>query len=238
LTFAVSDYQYVLTFIGLLVVGLVISQLTAEVRDRAEAAQQREAETAALYALSRDLAAAENLEAILPAFMDHVNRSFGRSVAVFLPDPERPGLLLPYPHNQNFHPGENETAVAVWVYQHGQPAGQGTNTLAAAEARYIPLKTVEGVVGVLGVKPRTSKDPFQPEQRRLLEAFASQAALAIERAQLAEQAQQARLIQATEKLQTALLNSISHDLRTPLVSITACSVMPWNRLTTALETAR
>jgi two-component system sensor histidine kinase KdpD len=220
LTFAVSDYQYILTFIGLLVVSLVISHLTAEVRDRAEAAQQREAETAALYALSRDLAAAEGLEAILAAFMDHVSRSFGREVMVFLPDAERSGILVPYTHNKNIQPGENETAVAAWVYQHGQPAGRGTNTLAAAEAHYLPMKTVQGVVGVLGVKPRASGVGLQPEQRRLLEAFASQAALAIERAQLAEQAQQARLIQATEKLQAALLNSISHDLRTPLVSIT------------------
>jgi two-component system sensor histidine kinase KdpD len=73
---------------------------------------------------------------------------------------------------------------------------------------------------VLGVKPRERGKPLEPEQRRLLEAFASQAALAIERAQLAESARQMQLSQETEKLQTALLNSISHDLRTPLVSIT------------------
>ena len=75
-------------------------------------------------------------------------------------------------------------------------------------------------MGVLGVKPVAPGSYLAPEQRRLLEAFASQAALAIERAQLAEQARQAQLLQATEELQRALLNSISHDLRTPLVSIT------------------
>jgi two-component system sensor histidine kinase KdpD len=84
----------------------------------------------------------------------------------------------------------------------------------------MPLKTARGVVGVLGVKPLDPSSHLSPDQRRLLEAFASQAALAIERAQLAEQARQAQLSQATEELQRALLNSISHDLRTPLVSIT------------------
>jgi two-component system sensor histidine kinase KdpD len=82
------------------------------------------------------------------------------------------------------------------------------------------LKTSQGVVGVLGVKPKDSASHLSPDQRRLLETFASQAALAIERAQLAEQAQYAHLLQATDRLQTALLNSISHDLRTPLVTIT------------------
>jgi two-component system sensor histidine kinase KdpD len=220
LTFAVSDTEYILTFAGLLLVGLVISQLTADVRDRAEAAQQREADTAALYALSRDLAAAESLDAILHAFLDHVSQTFGREVVIFLPDLLRKGLLEPYTHNPQFQTDENEKAVAVWAYLHGQSAGHGTNTLAAAEARYIPLKTVQGTVGVLGIKPREPARSLEPEQRRLLEAFASQAALAIERAQLAEHARQAQISQETEKLQTALLNSISHDLRTPLVSIT------------------
>jgi two-component system sensor histidine kinase KdpD len=220
LNFAVSDTQYILTFVGLMVVSLVISQLTADVRDRAVSAQKREADTAALYGLSRDLAAKEKLDAILRVFLEHVAQAFGREVAIFLPDPERKGLLEPYTNSTLFLPDENEKAVAVWAYLHGQPAGRGTNTLTAAEARYLPLKTAQGTVGILGVKPRDQGKPLEPEQRRLLEAFASQAAVAIERAQLAEMARQAQLSQETEKLQTALLNSISHDLRTPLVSIT------------------
>jgi two-component system sensor histidine kinase KdpD len=115
---------------------------------------------------------------------------------------------------------ENELAVATWAFQHSQPAGRGTDTLPAAGVHYLPLTTARGVVGVLGVKPSDPNHRLSPDQRRLLGAFASQAALAIERAQLAEQARQTEVLQATEKLQTALLNSISHDLRTPLVSIT------------------
>jgi two-component system sensor histidine kinase KdpD len=114
-----------------------------------------------------------------------------------------------------------EMAVADWVYRHSEPAGRHTHTLPAAQLRYLPLKTAQGVVGVLGVgKPGTAEHDLTPAQRRLMEAFANQAAQAIERARLAEEARQIKLLQATEKLQNALLNSISHDLRTPLVSIT------------------
>ena len=111
-------------------------------------------------------------------------------------------------------------AVAQWAYQHDQPAGRGTDTLPAASLRCLPLRTGGGLVGVLGIRPADSGTPLTPEQRQTTEAFADQAALAIERASLAERVQQADLLKAADKLQTALLNSISHDLRTPLVSIT------------------
>ena len=92
--------------------------------------------------------------------------------------------------------------------------------LPAAQHPLPPLRTSNGLVGVLGVRPKETGNFLTSEQRQTFAAFTNQAALAIERAILAEQAQQAELLQATEKLQTALLNSISHDLRTPLVSIT------------------
>jgi two-component system sensor histidine kinase KdpD len=225
LTLAVSDTEYILTFAGLLVVGIVISQLTARVRDQAEAAERREADTSALYALSRDLAAAGGMDSILKAIIVHFGNTFGRQVAVYLPVSGDLDHLQLTDHSEGFTPDENEEAVATWAFQHGQMAGRGTDTLSAAEARYLPLKTAQGAIGVIGIQPRdTENGPglihLSPDQHRLSEAFASQAALAIERAQLAEQARQAHISQETEKLQTALLNSISHDLRTPLVSIT------------------
>jgi two-component system sensor histidine kinase KdpD len=220
LTLAVSDTEYILTFAGLLGVGLVISELTARVRDQADVAQRRETETATLYALSRDLSIAEGLEEIVRSVSENIAQTFGREVVIFLPEGEENERLKPYTPNLNFALDDHELAVAVWSYQHGQPAGHGTETLAASSARYIPLKTSKGIVGVLGVKPQKPGDQLTTDQRRLLETFASQAALAIERARLAEQAQYAQLLQAAERLQTALLNSISHDLRTPLVSVT------------------
>ncbi len=219
-TFVVSDTEYLLTFIGLFGVGLVISELTARVRDRAEVAHRRETETATLYALSRDLSIAEGLEEIVRSVTVNIGQTFGREIVIFLPERDENERLKSYTPNPNFALDENELAVAVWSFRHGQPAGRGTDTLTASDARYIPLKTSNGVVGVLGVKPKNQDDYLTTDQRRLLETFASQAALAIERARLAEQAQYAQLLQATERLQAALLNSISHDLRTPLVSVT------------------
>jgi two-component system sensor histidine kinase KdpD len=217
LTFAVRDSEYLLTFIGLLAVSLVISNLAVRVREQAEGAERRAAQTAELYALSRDLAVAVDLDAIMQAILSHVSQTFSREVAVLLPEGNGVKLRALSP---GFELNENELAVATWALQHNQPAGRGTSTLPAASVRYSPLQTARGVVGVLGVKPSDPNSHLTPDQQQLLDAFVSQAALAIERAQLAEQARQAEVLQATEKLQTALLNSISHDLRTPLVSIT------------------
>ena len=119
-----------------------------------------------------------------------------------------------------YHPDANELGVAAWAFEHDQPAGLGTDTLPAASLRCQPLKTARGMIGVLGIRPREPGMLLTPEQRQTFDSFTHQAAQAVERASLAEQARQADLLQATEKLQTSLLNSISHDLRTPLVSIT------------------
>jgi two-component system sensor histidine kinase KdpD len=217
LTLAVADTEYLLTFIGLLAVSLVISQLTAMVRGQAEAVQRREVETVELYELGRDLTVAADLDAVAQAAIFHVGQTFSREVAVFLPVNNdlavyalSPGLVI----------SDNDQAVATWVFEHGQEAGRGTETLPEASMRYQPLKTTRGVVGVLGVKPIDPSRHLTREQHRTLDTFANQIGLAVERASLAEQARQAEVLEITDKLQTALLNSISHDLRTPLVSIT------------------
>ncbi len=214
MTFAVSDTEYVLTFIGLFVVGLVISSLAAQAREQANAARDREAQTAKLYELSRDLAALFGLEGILQALLRHIHGTFGREGVILLP---QEGRLQPsVPFSGGLSLDENELAVADWVFRHGEPAGRNTDTLSAARLRYLPLKTARGVLGVLGILGPADPDRQLPrEQLRLMEAFTSQAAVAIERAQLAEEAQHAHVLQATEQLQAALLNSISHDLRTP-----------------------
>ncbi|MBN1991950.1 MAG: sensor histidine kinase KdpD [Anaerolineae bacterium] len=216
-TYVVSDAQFLLTFAALLVVGIVISTLTAQARDQARAAQRRQAHTAALYELSRDLAAAIEPEDIAQIVITHIGQLLACRATILLPQQK---TLHPCCNNNDFDLDDNELAVAAWVLQHNQPAGRGTDTLAGAKNSYLPLEAAQHIVGVLGIGRDKNADPLTPEQWRLLESFAHQGAQALRRVQLAEEARQARLLRETEQLQTALLNSISHDLRTPLASIT------------------
>jgi two-component system sensor histidine kinase KdpD len=218
LTFAVANAQYILTFFGLLVVGLVISTLAVREREQAESARRRELHTAALYDLSRDLATTVSQDMVIQAAIRHISELFNCETAVFLPEGD---LLALYARSAEFPVDQDSYAVSTWVFRQGQMAGLGTNTLAAADACYLPLKTAQGAIGVVGIKPNLESNEFlSPDQQRLLEALLSQVALATEAVQLADKAHQAQLLRETEKLQTALLNSISHNLRTPLASVT------------------
>lgn len=215
-TLAVSEPQYLLTFAILGGVGIVIATLASQMREHARSARQRELHTSALYSLSRDLSAMIQLDGIIQAVLRHVSQTFACETALFL---RQEGKLKPVSMTSGFALEENELIAARWVFEHGQPAGQETQTLPAVKARFLPLKTAQRMVGVLGVRLREPGD-FAPERIHLLEAFASQAALGIDAVYLSEEARQAQLLKETERLQSALLNSISHDLRTPLVSIT------------------
>jgi two-component system sensor histidine kinase KdpD len=220
LTLAVSQVEYVFTFLALLIVGLLISGLTARVQEQLEATRLREKETAALYTLSRDLAVAADLDAVAQAVRADASETFGREVGILLPGADsRQGLQL-VPACPGAALDEQELAVATWVFEHGRAAGRGTDVQPSAALRYLPLSTAREPVGVLGVWPAEAGRYLTPGRRRLLEVFASVTAVALERVQLAEAAGQLQLLEATEKLQSALLHSISHDLRTPLVSIT------------------
>ncbi len=208
--------QYLLTFAGFLVVGLIIGTLAGRAKEAAGHVRRREAHTAALYALSNDLAMAKDVNGIVEAVTRHVASTFSRDAAVLLPEGGRLAPKSP----ASFPLDENELAVATYAFEHGEPAGYGTDTLPGARARYLPLKTAQKTVGVLAVKPANRAGALPLEQRQLLQAFASQAANAIERANLADVARRLDVLGEREKLQGALLNSISHDLRTPLASIT------------------
>src|SRR5207245_1218248 len=113
--------------------------------------------------------------------------------------------------------------VAKWVHEHHQPAGLGTSTLPGATALYLPLQAPRGPVGVLGIRPADRHALDSPDQLHQLETFANQTALAIERAHLADEAQQAQVRIETERLRNSLLSSVSHDLRTPLATITGAA---------------
>jgi two-component system sensor histidine kinase KdpD len=160
------------------------------------------------------------LPQVVRILVTHVEQIMGGQAAVLVDN----GRKLELSHASDGFPlDEDEYAVASWAFTHRQAAGRGTDTLAGADGFYLPLRAARDVVGVLGIvaaSAATTDGPLHAEQRRLLESLASQAAVAIERSLLAEKAQEAQLLRETEKLQAALLNSISHDLRTPLAAIT------------------
>jgi len=221
LTFAVTDLRYLLTFAVMLAIALVISGLTLRVRDQAEAARQRERRTGALYAMSRELAAARTQGDVLVIVARHLRSSFGADTLVLIPDAD--GRVASTDAAAGFALDEKERSVAQWVFDRGRPAGRSTDTLPAAQGLYLPLRAVGGTVGVLGVRPADTAPLDDPMTVRLLEAFAGQAALALERALLAERAQREQVEVEAERLRTSLLSSLSHDLRTPLASITGAA---------------
>ncbi len=216
-SFTVFDTQYILTFSGLLVVGLIISNSAALLRDQVALLRRREQQTQALNLLSRELTGAIDLDQVLETVIRNVGEMFNRETVILLPEGKR---LVARAATPGFVMTETELAVAEWAYKNGQPAGRGTDTLSAADIRYVPLITARGTVGVLGNKPLDPQNSLSLDQRTLMEGVVNLSALAIERASFAEKAAQSEMLRNTEKLQTALLNSISHELRTPLSAIT------------------
>jgi two-component system sensor histidine kinase KdpD len=227
-SFAITDLEYLVTFAVMLLVALVISTLTVRLRQQAEAARHRERRTAALYALSRELASTRDIDGLLQAAARHLSEVFASQVSLLLPDATghlrqweagAEGLSSGLGSLALFALDTKEHAVAQWVYTHRQMAGLGTTTLPSAAALYVPLLGTRGAVGVLGVRPTAPHRLLAPEQLHLLETFANQTALGLERATLAGEAQQAQVQAAAERLRNALLSTVSHDLRTPLTAI-------------------
>ncbi|HWZ26981.1 MAG TPA: sensor histidine kinase KdpD [Gemmatimonadales bacterium] len=221
-TFAVTDLRYLITFGVMLGIALVISGLTLRIREQADAARQRERRTGALYAMSRELAAARDRAEVLVIAERHLRTSFGAEIQILLPDAAQ-RVAPPADAPPGYMIDEKERGVAQWVFDRGRPAGRSTDTLPAAQAMYRPLIAALGTVGVLGIRPADPAAFDDPMAVRLLEAFAGQAALAVERALLAERAQREQIEVEAERLRTSLLSSLSHDLRTPLAAITGAA---------------
>jgi two-component system, OmpR family, sensor histidine kinase KdpD len=213
----VSDIWYFIAVTSLLAVGYLVGALAVSATEEARLARKREAHTASVYSLTGSLAAASGLEEILEAISQHVRETFQWPIVILLPD--RTGLMNRF-RSPDFVSNADDGSAAAWVLQNGQAAGRGTAIFPSAQAQYRPLKTRRGTVGVLGLQFANIDEQPPAEQEDLLGAFVNQAALAITRAVLAEEAGRAQLLQEADKLQKALLNSISHNLRTPLASVT------------------
>jgi two-component system sensor histidine kinase KdpD len=221
MTFAVADAQYLITFAVMLIVALTIATLTANVRQQTRVAGARERRTALLYAMSRELAASRGRDALQRIAVRHVSDTFDARAAVLFPGPD--GRVAVAGGLQDGGYGEADASVAQWAFDHARPAGLGTDALPGTPAVYLPLRGSQQTLGVLAVLPSNPRRVLLPEQRHLLDTFAGQIGLALERAALADAAEGARVAAETESLRNTLLASISHDLRSPLAVIAGAS---------------
>ena len=216
-TFVVANPRYLLTFVVMFAAGAVISALVTRLRQQEREAIEREQRTGTLLAFTRDVATASHEEDVGAVVARHLEATLDVAATVLIPDAAG-GLvsvagLMPL--------ADQELAVARWTFEHRQVAGHGTDTLTAARVAYFPMLAGEACVGVIAIQ-RRPRAPLRlgVDHRHLIDALGRQAATAIARVQLAEQAKQAALHARTEELRSSLLSAVSHDLRTPLAVIT------------------
>jgi two-component system sensor histidine kinase KdpD len=216
--FAPDDAGYIVTFVVMLLVTLTISNMTIRIREQAETARERERRTTSLYEMSRELATNSSVDELAHIATRHIEDVFGSEVVILLPDANDKLQVqgIDQASSESILP---ELGVARWVYDHGQAAGRGTQTMPDSERLYLPLLASEGKIGVLGVCPTQPRSIFTPDQLHLLETFTNQTALAIERARLTEEMGKTQLQIEAERMRSSLLSSVSHDIRTPLASI-------------------
>jgi two-component system sensor histidine kinase KdpD len=216
LSFAVSDFQYLVTFGTMLAVGLVTGQLTALLRFQVRVAQQRENRWRALYEFSSTLSGALQADQILDASRAFVARAFRAEAVLLLPDDD--GKLAAPAGEFPVEPG-----TAQWAFDHAQPAGMGTDTLPASPLFYLPLVAPMRTRGVLALAPQQPDRILAPEQRQQLDTFAAVTAIALERVHYIEVAQGALVDMESERLRNSLLAALGHDLRTPLTLLVGVS---------------
>jgi two-component system sensor histidine kinase KdpD len=218
LTLAVADAQYIVTFGVMLAIGLLISTLASRLRAQVERTRLRERRTSAQYQLGKQLSSLYGGVFLVSAAAKRIAEMTGGEVAVYLHDPAGPPRLA-FGHETSIGAHAVSLPAAAWVMEHDQVAGASTNTLPNAPGVFFPISASQAVLGALGVRVDEANFLLEPDQRRLLEACASQLALALERDQLAIDAAEARIEAEAEQVRSTLLSSVSHDLKTPLAVI-------------------
>jgi two-component system sensor histidine kinase KdpD len=217
-TLRIADPENVNALFFFAVVAFIASNLTARVRAQGVVARERAKATEDLFLFSRKLAGVFTLDDLLWAAAFQFAQMLKLRIVILLPDPDGSvSVRAGYPPEDMLH--EDDVAAARWVWEHGTAAGRGADTLPGAKWLFLPMRTGRGTVGVVGLDSEKPGALLTPDQRRLFDALADQAALAIERVNLAQDIDRNRLSAETERLRSALLTSISHDLRTPLASI-------------------
>ena len=221
-SFAVGDFQYLLTLAVMLIVALLIGQMTAGLTFQARVAQRREDRMRSLYEMSRDLSGALMAEQVAEIGARFLKTEFGARSALLVAGDNSlanaHGERLGEPIASSPAP-ELDTAIAQWSYAKAEPAGHGTDTLTASPVLYLPLAAPMRLRGVLAVQPEDPSRLAVPEQRRLLDTCASLLAISLERIHYIEVARASTVQMESERLRNSLLAAVSHDLRTPLASV-------------------
>jgi len=215
-TFTVAAPANVVALVFFLIVAVLTSALAAHARTQALVAQREARTTAALFAFSGKLAGIADLDDLLWATAHQIASMLQVEVVLLLPGQDGVAVRSGFPPEDAL--GADDISAANTCWAQDRPAGRGADTLPGGKRLFLPLKTERGRIGVIGIM-RGGDGLLAPSERQLLDALADQAAVAIERIQLARDVDEARLREEGERLRAALLTSVSHDLRTPLAAI-------------------
>jgi two-component system, OmpR family, sensor histidine kinase KdpD len=216
-TFTITDPTNVVALFFFTVMAVIVSNVAGRVRTQAVAAVSRARSTESLYVFSRKLAGAGTLDDVLWATAYQAALMLKVRVVLLLPEDDAIVVKAGYPPEDTLD--EADLAAAKWAWQSNRAAGRGADTLPGAKRLFLPMHTGRGAVGVVGLDSDKSGPLLTPDRRRLLDALMDQAALAVERVRLVEDLDRAKRTVETDRLRSALLTSISHDLKTPLAGI-------------------
>ncbi|MBL8162068.1 MAG: sensor histidine kinase KdpD, partial [Anaerolineae bacterium] len=234
-TFEITRAEDVILFVLYFAIAIFTGNLTARLRTQERQARSNADRTMALYTLAHEIAAAVNMDDVLRTAVAQIGRVFDAEVAVLLPQAGQSPLT---PHAcSTLTLDEKEFSVGLWASDNGKPAGRFTDTLPLSTVQFIPLNTATRTVGVIGIRSRQA-ERLSFDQEALLETFINQIALVIERELLDEAAEQAAMLRESERLYTALLNSISHELRTPIATISGAASGLLNPVTASTSANR
>ncbi len=219
-TLQISRSQDILLFLLYFVIAIIAGNLAARLRSQEQLARSHAERTTALYSLAREIATAVDMDDVVRVALTHIDRVFDAQTTILLTDGS---ALRPRPHPAGTLPiDDKDLSVAVWAFENRKAAGRFTATLPLASAQFLPLQASNRSVGVLGIRTRAEARPTF-EQEMLLETFAGQVAMAVERELLDDAMQHNAMLRESERLYGTLLNSISHELRTPLATITGAA---------------
>jgi two-component system sensor histidine kinase KdpD len=220
-TFTITDPTNIAAFFFFMLIAILVSNVAARVRVQADSAMGRVRTTEQLYAFSRKLASTATLDDVLWATAYQTALMLKVRVVLLLPEAGMLTVKAGYPPEDQLD--QADLAAANWAWSNDRPAGRGSDTLPGAKRLFLPMRTGRGSIGVIGIDNDRTGPLLTPDQRRLLDALVDQGALAIERVLLVEDMDKVKRTVESERLRSALLTSISHDLKTPLASVLAAA---------------